>query len=84
MNPRTKRPTASDLVPTAKAIKEMSYEANGRPCGSIEKNAWGKRNQRHNHPKKVLACGLHLYAPTAMKCSAANVFHFIYPNYTKR
>lgn len=26
MNPRTKRPTASDLVPTAKAIKEMSYE----------------------------------------------------------
>ncbi len=26
MNPRTKRPTASDLVPTSKSIKEMSYE----------------------------------------------------------
>lgn len=26
MNPRNKRPTPSDLVPTAKAIKEMSYE----------------------------------------------------------
>jgi hypothetical protein len=26
MNPRNKRPTASDLIPTGKAIKEMSYE----------------------------------------------------------
>jgi hypothetical protein len=26
MNPRNKRPTASDLIPTGKTIKEMSYE----------------------------------------------------------
>ena len=26
MNPRTKRPTATDLIPTGKAIKEMTYE----------------------------------------------------------
>ena len=26
MNPRTKRPTATDLIPARKAIKEMTYE----------------------------------------------------------
>jgi hypothetical protein len=83
MNPRTKRPTASDLVPTAKAIKEMSYEQM-EAMWQHRKERMVQSNQRHNHPKKVLPCGLHLYAPTAMKCRAANVFHFIYPNYTKR